>query len=120
MTPAVATPVAAQVGLHIDIDSERCGNEARFVNDYRGTGVEGPNAQFWPYFDTSTGERRMAVKTIKPITVGSEVLVAPHPLLHLADRVGWRCCRVGWDYVDPRPPTLFDPPHPLLHLADGV
>ena len=26
-------------GVYIDIDAERCGNESRFANDYRGTGA---------------------------------------------------------------------------------
>ena len=61
-------------GVYVDIDAARCGNEGRFVNDHSGTGLP-PNAQFWTYFDPSTGERRMAVKSIKPIAAGQEVLV---------------------------------------------
>ena len=35
----------------------------------------GPNAQFWPYFDSATGEKRMSVKTTLPVPAGHEVLV---------------------------------------------
>ena len=54
-------------GVYVDIDAARCGNEGRFVNDFHGTGATRPNAQFWPYFDTTTGEKRMAIKTIRPL-----------------------------------------------------
>ena len=60
--------------VYIDIDAARAGNEARFLNDYHGTGCS-PNAQFWPYFDERTGEKRMGVKTIAPIHRGQEILV---------------------------------------------
>jgi SET domain-containing protein len=63
-----------EAGVYVDIDAARCGNEGRFVNDFRGTGMK-PNAQFWPYFDSVTGEKRMAVKSIAPILSGQEVLV---------------------------------------------
>ena len=63
-----------EAGVYIDIDAARCGNEGRFVNDYHGT-AERPNAQFWPYFDVTTGEKRIAVKTIRPIPQGDEILV---------------------------------------------
>ena len=36
--------------MYVDIDAATCGNEARFVNDYHGTGGT-PNAQFWPYVE---------------------------------------------------------------------
>ena len=64
-----------EAGVYIDIDAASCGNEGRFVNDYHGTGAEKPNAQFWPYFDVVTGEKRMAIKTISPIPSGEEILV---------------------------------------------
>ena len=60
--------------MYVDIDAAQCGNEGRFVNDFHGTGLT-PNAQFWPYYDSVTGEKRMAVKSIAPIAVGQEVLV---------------------------------------------
>ena len=63
------------MGVFVDIDAASCGNEGRFVNDYHGTGATKPNAQFWPYFDPITGEKRMAIKTIASIESGSEILV---------------------------------------------
>lgn len=33
-----------------------------------------PNAQFWPYYDETTGERHMAIKTIKPIACGQVLM----------------------------------------------
>ena len=63
-----------EAGVFIDIDAARCGNEGRFVNDYHGTGMP-PNAQFWPYYDPVTGEKRMAVKSISPLATGDEILV---------------------------------------------
>ncbi|KAI9797844.1 MAG: hypothetical protein M1835_006366 [Candelina submexicana] len=45
--------------LGIGIDATHMGNEARFINDYRGIREEGPNAEFR---DTMVGgERRMSV-----------------------------------------------------------
>jgi len=64
-----------EAGVYIDIDAARCGNEGRFVNDYHGTGASGPNAQFWPYFDVTTGEKRMSIKSIAPLTSGEEIFV---------------------------------------------
>ncbi|EXJ69146.1 uncharacterized protein A1O5_08081 [Cladophialophora psammophila CBS 110553] len=32
--------------LDLSIDASKCGNEARFINDYRGIRSEGPNAEF--------------------------------------------------------------------------
>ena len=43
--------------------------QARFLNDFHGSGKQ-PNAQFWPYFDERTGEKRMGVKTIAQIKRG--------------------------------------------------
>ena len=50
----------------VAVDAARCGNEARFVNDYRGVpGKERANAEFravWdPRFGGGAGERGMAV-----------------------------------------------------------
>ena len=61
-------------GVYVDIDASRAGNESRFINDFHGTGQQ-PNSQFWPYYDETTGEKRMAIKTIKPIISGQEILV---------------------------------------------
>ena len=38
-------------------------------------GADAPNCQFWPYYDTTTGERRMGIKTIAPVESGQELLV---------------------------------------------
>ena len=54
----------------MDIDAQAAGNEGRFVNDFHGTGAT-PNAQFWPYYDQITGERRMAIKSTALIAAGS-------------------------------------------------
>lgn len=48
----------------ISIDATRCGNEARFINDYRGVRSDGPNAEFRDcVFEVSAGvlERRIGV-----------------------------------------------------------
>lgn len=34
-----------------------------------------PNATFWPYVDSATGEKRMCVKTTAPVAAGQELLV---------------------------------------------
>ncbi|KAL1521246.1 hypothetical protein AB1Y20_020917 [Prymnesium parvum] len=60
--------------VYVDIDASQIGNEARFINDYHGTG-QPANSQFWPYFDEHTGEKRMSIKTIKPVASGQEILV---------------------------------------------
>lgn len=59
---------------YIDVDANLAGNEARFLNDYHGTGSP-PNAQFWPHFDPNSGEKRIAVKTIADVPCGAELLV---------------------------------------------
>ena len=38
-------------------------------------GAKGPNCQFFPYYDSITGEKRMGVKTIRDVSVGQELLV---------------------------------------------
>ncbi|CAK7270271.1 hypothetical protein SEPCBS57363_004019 [Sporothrix epigloea] len=45
----------------VAVDAERCGNEARFINDYRGTGKPRANAEFREVWDPRRGERGMAV-----------------------------------------------------------
>ena len=45
---------------NVAVDAARTGNEARFVNDYRGTGRR-PNAEFRECWDVRRGERVMAV-----------------------------------------------------------
>jgi hypothetical protein len=44
----------------VAVDAEKAGNEARFVNDYRGV-KERPNAEFREVWDPRRGERCMAV-----------------------------------------------------------
>lgn len=46
----------------VAVDAARMGNEARFVNDYRGVpGVVRPNAEFGEVWDVRRGEKGMAV-----------------------------------------------------------
>lgn len=46
----------------VAVDAARMGNEARFVNDYRGVpGVVRPNAEFCEVWDVRRGEKGMAV-----------------------------------------------------------
>ncbi|KAH8666285.1 hypothetical protein BX600DRAFT_380432 [Xylariales sp. PMI_506] len=47
-------------GVGLAIDAAEAGNEARFVNDYRGV-RERPNAEFKECWDSRTGTRCMAV-----------------------------------------------------------
>lgn len=44
----------------IGIDASRKGNEARFINDYRGI-AERPNVEFMEIWDGRSGERGMGV-----------------------------------------------------------
>ncbi|KAF2147272.1 uncharacterized protein K452DRAFT_304140 [Aplosporella prunicola CBS 121167] len=74
--------------LGVGIDATRMGNEARFINDYRGVGPPGPNAEFREvWIDAGRGkmERRMGVfvlsagksgKRAKGIAKGDEILVS--------------------------------------------
>ena len=73
--------------LGIGVDASKMGNEARFINDYRGVS-SGPNAEFRDaYVDLGKGkvERRVGVfalragksgKHSKGITKGQEILVS--------------------------------------------
>lgn len=45
----------------VAIDADRRGNEARFANDYRGTGKPRANAEFRQVWDPRRGERGMAI-----------------------------------------------------------
>lgn len=45
---------------NVAVDAEKAGNEARFINDYRGTGVR-PNAEFKECWDERRGEKVMGV-----------------------------------------------------------
>ncbi|KAI2633243.1 hypothetical protein GGS26DRAFT_555892 [Hypomontagnella submonticulosa] len=68
------------------VDAARAGNEARFVNDYRGV-TDRPNAEFKECWDTRRGERCMAVfvlpaaknagkKAATGVAKGEEILVS--------------------------------------------
>src|SRR5690606_29219392 len=58
------------------IDAEKMGNEARFVNDYRGTNLK-PNVQFENRIDEVTGEVNIGVWVLgAPIKKGTELLVS--------------------------------------------
>lgn len=46
--------------MGIGIDADKKGNEARFINDYRGVG-ERPNAEFREIWDVGRKERGMGV-----------------------------------------------------------
>lgn len=73
--------------LHIGVDATNMGNEARFINDYRGV-AGAPNAEFRDiYVDVGNGkvERRVGVfvlsagksgKRAKGIPRGSEILIS--------------------------------------------
>lgn len=74
----------------IAVDASRMGNEARFINDYRGVSATGPNAEFrdvWVDFENGMLERCIGVfvlsagkvksgKRAKGIAKGEEILVS--------------------------------------------
>jgi SET domain-containing protein len=74
--------------LSIGIDAAKMGNEARFINDYRGINPTGPNAEFkevWVDVGRGLAEKRMAVfvlpagksgKRRKGIQKGAEILLS--------------------------------------------
>lgn len=67
----------------IGIDADRKGNEARFINDYRGI-AERPNAEFKEVWDDRRKERGMGVWVLgegksgkgKGVKKGEEILVS--------------------------------------------
>ena len=73
---------------NVGVDAARSGNEARFVNDYRGVSSLGPNAEFrdvWVDVGRGTLEKRIAVcvlpagksgKRARGIAKGEEILVS--------------------------------------------
>lgn len=62
-------------GISVGVDASRMGNEARFINDFRGVNPK-PNAVFQDY-RTPDGELRMAVwSSTDPIRKGEEILVS--------------------------------------------
>ncbi|KAJ3783793.1 hypothetical protein GGU10DRAFT_359827 [Lentinula aff. detonsa] len=67
--------VRLQSGESIGIDASTTGNEARFINDYRGVKVK-PNAVFIDY-RTDSGELRMGIWAAnEDIKKGNELLVS--------------------------------------------
>lgn len=74
-------------GGDVAVDASRMGNEARFVNDYRGVpGAARPNAEFCEVWDARRGEKGMAVFVLPAgkkekgkgggIAKGQEILVS--------------------------------------------
>ncbi|KAF2478042.1 uncharacterized protein BDR25DRAFT_321170 [Lindgomyces ingoldianus] len=73
--------------LGIGVDASKMGNEARFINDYRGVST-GPNAEFRDFFvdiGNGKGEKRIGVfvlsvgksgKRVKGIAKGEEILIS--------------------------------------------
>lgn len=74
--------------LGIGVDANKAGNEARFINDYRGVSQSGPNAEFRDYW-VSPGqtdfEKRIGIYVLSPgksgrnskgIAKGEEILVS--------------------------------------------
>ncbi|KAF8311238.1 hypothetical protein DL93DRAFT_2083421 [Clavulina sp. PMI_390] len=65
-----------QTCVNVGVDASAMGNEARFINDYRGTGAERPNAFFKDVRDKQ-GVLHMTIWTGKePISKGKEILVS--------------------------------------------
>lgn len=73
--------------LNLGIDASNAGNEARFINDYRGISAKGPNVEFRETWVNTNGksERRMSVfvltagksgKRADGIKKGEEILVS--------------------------------------------
>jgi hypothetical protein len=76
--------LGVDASLGIGIDAQKMGNEARFINDYRGI-AERPNAEFkdvWVRLSNGTIERRIGVFVMsgkgreKGIRKGEEILVS--------------------------------------------
>lgn len=61
-------------GTSVGVDANRMGNEARFVNDYRGI-KKRRNAVFADYW-TRSGELRIGIKSCEEIKKGEEILVS--------------------------------------------
>ena len=59
----------------LSIDAERIGNEARFINDYRGVASK-PNADFRLYVQSTSRQLRMGVFAIRPISRNEEICVS--------------------------------------------
>eukprot|EP00047_Mylnosiga_fluctuans_P018042 m.66465 g.66465 ORF g.66465 m.66465 type:complete len:174 (-) comp7403_c0_seq2:255-776(-) len=56
------------------IDADRAGNEARFINDYRGIGLK-PNVELRDAVD-ARGNPAMAVHTLRAVAKGEELLLS--------------------------------------------
>jgi len=57
-------------------DAERFGNEARFINDFHGSG-KNPNVRFERRVDEASGEHRLGIRVMKrKIRKGEELLIA--------------------------------------------
>ena len=87
--PASNYDLSLDPELHIGVDATKMGNEARFVNDYRGIRTAGPNAEFRDcLLDLGSGllEKSIGVfvltagkkggKQTKGIGKGEEILVS--------------------------------------------
>ncbi|KAF9474303.1 hypothetical protein BDN70DRAFT_884964 [Pholiota conissans] len=61
-------------GLSVGIDASIMGNEARFVNDYRGI-TKKPNAIFVDERNES-GDLQMIIRSVAEINKGEEILVS--------------------------------------------
>ncbi|EGO24943.1 hypothetical protein SERLADRAFT_468952 [Serpula lacrymans var. lacrymans S7.9] len=65
----------SQDGVSVGVDASKVGNEARFINDYRGVKSK-PNVVFVDR-RTSSGELRMSIwSSAAPIKKGEEILVS--------------------------------------------
>ena len=70
-----------EVGAYIDIDASQCGNEARFVNDFHGTGADGPNAPArsspWALLACKCSARRLSLSPQVRMRNSGRTLTAP-------------------------------------------
>jgi len=62
-----------QTGESVGVDSRLMGNEARFMNDFRGV-ADKPNAVFVDYRMKDTGELRMGVWSNRVIKKNEEIV----------------------------------------------
>lgn len=86
--PASDYDLSLDRDLGVGVDAAEAGNEARFINDYRGISDKGPNAEFrdvWVDMGNGRYEHRMAVfvlsagksgKRASGIRKGEEILVS--------------------------------------------
>jgi SET domain-containing protein len=88
MDPTSDYDLSLDRDLGVGVDASKAGNEARFINDYRGVTQKGPNAEFrevWVDCGKGRYERRMAVYVLSAgkskkraggIKKGEEILVS--------------------------------------------